>query len=168
MRDASIVAHCGQHLETHFAARESHFAARESHFAAMQSNFAAMESNFAAMESNFAAMESNFEFIPVAFFAISHAFFRNRRTSAFAINYAFLSQLNYTLMSGPKCLRWSQQFWKPTQNWTEPYFQQLMVFVSTFRSRERMGRDILGLFDTLCSQFFGSSAANSSMAISET
>ena len=42
----------------------------------------------------------SFEFIPMAFFAISHAFFRNRRTSAFAINYAFLSQLNYTLLRG--------------------------------------------------------------------
>ena len=40
----------------------------------------------------------SFEFIPMAFFAISHVFFRNRRTSAFAINYAFLSQLNYTLV----------------------------------------------------------------------
>ena len=39
----------------------------------------------------------SFEFIPMAFFAISHVFFRNRRTSAFAINYVFLSQLNYTL-----------------------------------------------------------------------
>ena len=39
----------------------------------------------------------NFKFIPMVFFAISHAFFRNRKTSAFAINYVFLSQLNYTL-----------------------------------------------------------------------
>ena len=41
----------------------------------------------------------SFEFIPMAFFAISHVFFRNRTTSAFAINYLFLSQLNYTLHS---------------------------------------------------------------------
>ena len=36
---------------------------------------------------------------PQVFFAISHSFFRNRRTSAFAINHALLSQLDYTLSS---------------------------------------------------------------------
>ena len=39
----------------------------------------------------------NFEFIFMVFFAISHIFFRNRRTLPLTIYYVFLSQLNYTL-----------------------------------------------------------------------
>ena len=39
----------------------------------------------------------NFEFIFMAFFVISHIFFRNRRTLPLTIYYIFLSQLNYTL-----------------------------------------------------------------------